>query len=198
MGGPMDSKEMLDKRIAQAKDEDNVIGMVIEGSLAHLAATYGASTLDPIRKQVMGDKTIRSFFRYPVNYLLKTVRRLLEQPNLAVGCDELMRGCGQNAFSSLLDSPMGKMLAMFGRGNPQALVSNGPYAYTLAVSFGERVYKKTGERSADVAFKRDLFGPAFSAAVYKVAFQMVSSVDATVTATVSNDSGTDFIIHSSW
>lgn len=194
----MDSKEMLDKRIALSTSTDNMLGMVLEGSLSHFGKTYGEAIVGPIRKQVMGDKAIRSFFWYPVSSLLKIARRLTEEPRLGLSCDEIMKGCGEHAFSSLLESPVGKMLAMFGKGNPQALVANGPYAYTLAASFGERVYMKTGEHSADVIFTRDLFGPAFTVAVYKTAYKLVSGIDATVTATVSNDDGTDFIVHSKW
>ena len=75
----MDSKEMLDKRIVQATRADTILGMVLEGSLNHLVEAYGASIVNPIRKQVMegGDKAIRSFFWYPVGSLLKVVRRLL-------------------------------------------------------------------------------------------------------------------------
>ncbi len=194
----MDSKEMLDKRIALAASTDNMLGMVLEGALSHLGQAYGASIVNPIRKQVTGDKTIRTFFWYPVTSLLKVARRLIDEPKLGLSCNEIMMDCGEHAFSSLLESPVGKMLAMFGKGNPQALVSNGPYAYTLAASFGERVYTKTSETSADVVFKGDLFGPAFTVAVYRIAYKLVSSVDATVTATVHNDAGTDFTVHSRW
>jgi uncharacterized protein (TIGR02265 family) len=196
----MDSKQMLDRRIGLATNNDNLIGMVLEGSLIHLAMAYGASTVDPIRKQVMGgDKTIRSFFWYPVNTLLKIVRRLADEPGLSVSCEQILMGCGENAFNSLLNFPVGKMLIKFGKGNPQALLSNGPYAYTLAVSFGERDYKKTSETSAEVSFTRDLLGPAFTVAVYKMALKVVSNMDAAVvTTTVSNESGTNFIIHSRW
>jgi uncharacterized protein (TIGR02265 family) len=194
----MDSKEMLDKRIALAKTADTILGMVLEGSLNHLVSAYGAAVVDPIRKQVLGDKTIRSFFWYPVSSLLKICRRLADDPKLGVTAEQVMAGCGQNAFSSMLYSPMGKMLAAFGKGNPQALVSNGPYAYTLAVSFGERVYARKGENAADVTFTRELLGPAFTIAVYQVAFKLVSSVDAKVVATVNNESGTDFVVHSTW
>jgi uncharacterized protein (TIGR02265 family) len=194
----MDSKEMLDMRIGLATSSDNIIGLVLEGSLGYLAATYGSSTVDRIRKQVMGDKTFRSFFWYPVIHLLKVVRRLADERRLGATCEDLLIGCGQNAFTSVLDSPVGKMLSTFGKGNPQALVANGPYAYTLAVRFGEREYTKTGENSADVAFTRDLFGPAFTVGVYKTAYKVVSSVDAVVTATITNEAGTDFIIHSRW
>lgn len=194
----MDSHEKLNQRIRLATDTDNVIGLVLEGSFNHLAAVCGSSTVDPIRQQVTGGKTIRSFFRYPVLYLLRTVQQLLEQPGSKPGCEQLMLSCGEHAFSSILDSPMGKMLSALGKGNPQALVSNGPFAYTLVVNFGERVYTKTGESSAEVAFKRELFGPAFTVGVYKVAYKIVSAVDAQVTATLSNDSGSDFTIHSSW
>lgn len=194
----MDSKEKLNQRIRQATDADNVIGLVLEGSFTHLAAVCGSSTVEPIRQQVTGGKAIRSFFRYPVLYLLRTIQQLVDQPGGKLSCEQLMLGCGQNAFSSVLDSPMGKMLSALGKGNPQGLVSNGPFAYTLVVNFGERVYTKKSESSADVTFKRDLFGPAFTVGVYKVAYKIVSAVDAQVTATSSNDSGSDFIIHSSW
>ncbi|HVK65280.1 MAG TPA: DUF2378 family protein [Polyangium sp.] len=194
----MDSKEMLDKRIALATSTDNMLGMVLDGALSHLGKAYGPAKVNSIRTQVMGDKTIRSFFWYPVSSLLKVARRLVDEPSLGLTCDEVMTGCGEHAFSSLLESPVGKMLARFGQGNPQALCANGPYAYTLAVSFGEREYTKTAERSADVIFTRDLFGPAFTVAVYRVAYKLVSNVDASVTATVANDAGTDFIIHSRW
>lgn len=194
----IDSKEMLDKRIGLATSADNIIGIVLEGSFAYLASAYGASTVTRIVKQEVGDKTIRSFFWYPVTSLLKVVRRLIDEQGLRVSCEDVLMGCGQNAFSSILDAPIGKMLATFGKGNPQALVSNGPYAYTLAVRFGDRVYTKTGENSADVTFTRDLFGPAFTVGVYTTAYKLVSSTNAVVTASVTNDAGTNFIIHSRW
>ncbi|WP_170319262.1 TIGR02265 family protein [Polyangium spumosum] len=195
----MDSKDMLDKRLVRAAKTDTMLGMVLEGTLNHLVTAYGDAIVTPIRKQVMGgDKMIRSFFWYPVTSFLRVARTLLDDRRLGLSCDELMSGCGEHAFSALLESPVGKMLGMFGKGNPQALVSNGPYAYTLAVSFGERVYTRKSNTSADVVFTGDLLGPSFTIAVYKVAFKLVSSVDATVTATVTNDDGSDFIIHSRW
>jgi len=194
----MDSKAMVDMRLRMATSNDKMLGMAFEGCLDHLSNTYGAAIVDPIRKKVVGDKVIRGFFWYPVSQLLDVVRQLLDHPGVTTSCDVLMRRCGERGFLSLLESPVGKMLTVLGKGNLQELTATGPYAYTLVARFGKREYSKTGERSAEVTFTNDLFGPAFTIGVYAAASKAVSSVEPTITATVLDEAGTSFVIRLSW
>jgi len=194
----MDTEALLKKRIALTTPEDTMVGLAIEGAMDFLKTMIPAPRLLAMRQEITGVTSYKSFFRYPMSHLLNMMLAAQKEPGISLDCHTLMHSCGRHALRVFLDSPVGRAVTTIGRGKPMSLVSSVPMSYKPVVSFGTRIFEKTGENSANVIFKRELFGPSWSLGIFNEGYASISGIKGTAEVHDINDSGTDFVIESIW
>lgn len=191
----MDDLNALKQRIALATQKDVVHGMFIEHSLILLAKLKGQAEADKVRDELLGDKKLVSFFRYPVSDLLKVIERAVSNGE---DCSETLANFGSNAVGIFFDSPVGKTMVMLASSNPQSLLFSAPAGFKATTSFGERSYKKTGERSGVMESHGELLGPSWQLGVFKTALKTACNVDVQMKVTKEDALSMNFETHVSW
>jgi len=194
----MDTEALLQKRIAIATPEDTIVGIGIEGAMDYLKTMVPERRLLELRQEITGTTSYKSFFRYPMSHLLRLMQAALKEPGVSLDCHTLMHSCGRHSLRMFLDSPVGRAVKMIGKGKPMSLLSSVPMSYKPVVSFGVRVFEKTGDNSANVMFQRELFGPSWSLGIFNEGYASISGVQGTARVFDIDDTGSNFIIESIW
>lgn len=197
----MDTPEAVRLRIQAASEKDQLVGVFVDSSLAHLRLELGEAQAEALRVEVFGSRSVVTFFRYPVADLLKLVdlgaRRLLAKG--VPSYHEALVGFGRMGVRHFFDSQAGKMLSFLAGDNPHRLMSTSPSGYRAVTTYGERTYEKVGERSARLHFRGDFTGPSWQQGIVQQALITGARVPAPrMRAEVKNASASDFIIHAEW
>jgi uncharacterized protein (TIGR02265 family) len=197
----MDTPESVRLRIQAATEKEQLVGIFVDSSLAHLKQTLGDTDAEALRKEVFGKRNVVTFFRYPIADLLKLVdlgsQRLITRGTPSY--HEALVGFGRMGVRYFFDSQAGKMLSFLAGDNPHRLLSTAPSGYKAVTTFGERVYERAGERAARLHFHNDFTGPSWQQGIVSQALETGAKVTSVrVRMEVKNPSGTDFTAHIEW
>lgn len=191
----MDDLDALKYRISVATQKDVVHGMFIEHSLMLLATLKGQAFANRTRDELLGGRKLVSFFRYPVSDLLKILERAASSGE---NVRETIESFGSNAVGVFFDSPVGKTMVMLASSNPHSLLASAPAGFKATTSFGERAYKKTGDRAGIMECRGDLLGPWWQAGVFKTALKVACNVQVELKIVNEQSHSMNYDTHVSW
>lgn len=163
---PDERMEHHQVRLAAARDEDTVRGLVFNALFAVLREAGGeaaARAADPTGKGSRVD-----FFTYPAADFLRLSWDAAERlgPS-AGGADQVFFRVGHKAGSAVLESMLGKtILAVSGAGGVRQLLASVPSAYRGTVSYGERRVQVQDEGRARAVFRGELLAAPFHCGVF--------------------------------
>lgn len=195
----MDTRETLHLRIRAATDKDQLLGIFFDSSLENLERMLGPMEAKAVRAEVLGTRSVVSFFRYPVADLLKMVDLGVQRGKPgAHGYDGAIAGFGRAAVDYFFDSQAGKMMSFLSGDEPHRLMASSPSAYKAVTTFGERTYERAGPRSGRLHCQNELLGAAWVQGVVEQALLKAAKVTARVRMEVKNTSASDFTAHVEW
>lgn len=160
---PIDRKD-LEARIAAAKPEDTVRGLIFNGIFDLVDEHLGKAAAVACDPQGKGKRT--DFFSYPVADFLRISAAAADLLEGKLGSvDAALHGIGYRAVSNVFGSALGATLLALASKNVRGVLSQAPSGYRATVSYGERRLEWMGDRHARLHFKRDFVHPAFHCGV---------------------------------
>jgi len=194
----MDSRERLQKRINGVTKDDVMLGFLVSGALEAMRQSLGREPVNAIWKQVAGDSSLFAFFKYPVSWLMETLRQASTLKGAPQDFDHFLRQTAQGMVMRSLDTPLGKTMALLGKSSPHKLISSAVTAVMTMFSFSQSRYDETGPRSCTVTVTEQHLGPVFYGTCVETTVNAMTKEKCTVTPEPRNDSGTDFVLSVRW
>ncbi len=147
----------LERRIALARPEDTVRGLIFNAVLSLAQRELGPEAASRLREPLFKRSPV-DFFSYPVVDFLRLIYSTADA--LAPQCgsrEEALRVIGGATVEGFFRSTVGQTLTrLIGQKDPKRLFSNAPTAYATLVSYGRREYSELGERRVRLHFHGDM------------------------------------------
>ncbi|HZI15593.1 MAG TPA: DUF2378 family protein [Myxococcus sp.] len=156
------TKDDLERRIALARPDDTVRGLIFNAVLALAGRQLGPEAAVRLREPLFTRSPV-DFFSYPAVDFLRLIYSTADALTPRYGShEEAMRAVGGAAVTGFFHSTVGQTLTrLIGQKDPKRLFANAPTAYSTLVSYGRREYSELGARRVRLHFQGDMQPVAF-------------------------------------
>jgi uncharacterized protein (TIGR02265 family) len=191
-------RESIDNRLAMLSGSETIRGTPL-GGLAHAARVYLADdAFETLCKQA-GFESARfsPLLKYKLSQFLVLERdTALAMSRSGLSFEKAIHRIGGAAIDVFFDSVAGRTMRILAEGEPHRLLGAVANGYGLLVNFGNRTYRRTGERSCDFVFSKEYLGAVHTAGIFESSFERVYGLPLKID--LHAVSAVDFTFHLAW
>ncbi|MCY1076284.1 TIGR02265 family protein [Archangium lansingense] len=199
----MERRPQLLARLSRCRGEHLVPGMFLEAAIATAVARGANLAVEQARRQIADGARLVENYRYPVAWMLGLLD-LIGQDAVARGGSygEALYLTGREAGLAYVRSSVGRMRAMVAMASGLHRTLEGvPNAAAVAVTFGERSYRRLSPSSGELTFKQDLIGLGWNVGMVVASTSAALAMDPNALkfeASPIDEDASSFLLRISW
>lgn len=171
-------RDAIDARIAMLSGNETIRGTPLEGLAVAARASMSESTFDDLRQRAGFESSrFNPLLKYKLSQFLTLERDVaVAMSRSGLTFEKAIHRLGGSAIDVFFDSVAGRTMRVLAEGEPHRLLSAVANGYGVLVNFGERSYRRTGERSADFVFAHEYLGAYHTAGIFEFAFDRIYKI----------------------